>query len=314
MMAGDDLFGSNRSKTYAMVAALLLAGVLVAATLLAGPASAAPKRDNTDPTVKLTKPAKGATYALKQRVVANYACHDEKGGSGIKSCAGTAADGAPIDTASPGQKSFAVVATDNAGNKTRVTHAYTVSECTVMGTNDRDVLLGTEGADVLCGFGGNDVMKGLGGDDTLKGGEGYDVASFEDSAQGIVASVAGGTATGEGNDRLVDVESLLGSTHDDTLTGSDHYNRLTGNDGADTLRGLGGADSLYGWSGQDELYGGASRDRLVGGSRADMLHGEDGNDALNSRDGVNDNDSLDGGAGADSKTTDATEKSILNFP
>ena len=305
-------FGDNRSRAF--IALATLAAVFLAAALVTVVPASAAKRDNVKPTVKLTRPAKGATYALKQQVVANYACHDKRGGSGIKSCVGTAADGSPVDTASAGQKSFAVVATDKAGNKTRVAHAYTVSECTVMGTADRDVLAGTAGNDVICGFGGNDVVKGLGGDDTLKGGEGYDVASFEGSPQGIVASVAAGTATGEGTDRLAEVESLLGSPHDDTLEGSDTYNRLIGNDGDDTLRGLGGADSLYGWSGQDSLYGGASRDRLKGGTRADHLFGEDGNDSLDSQDGVSGNDSLDGGAGTDAKTTDATEASIVNFP
>lgn len=270
--------------------------------------------DSTKPTVALQAPAEGATYALDQDVEAGYSCVDETGGSGLKSCVGTAADGAPVDTSSAGQKSFTVTATDNAGNSSSVTHTYTVSECTVLGTAGRDVLVGTEGADVICGLGGNDVVKGLGGDDALKGGEGYDTASFEDSAQGIVASLTDGTATGEGEDEFVDVESLLGSTYDDALTGSDHYNRLIGNDGADTLRGLGGADSLYGWSGQDELFGGAGRDKLVGGSRADKLYGEDGDDSLNSHDGINGNDSLNGGAGTDAKTTDATEASVVNFP
>ena len=270
--------------------------------------------DSKEPTVTLSAPAAGATYALDQDVEAGYSCGDEARGSGLKSCVGTAADGAPVDTSSAGQKSFTVTAIDNAGNSSSVTHTYTVSECTILGTAGRDVLVGTEGADVICGLGGNDVVKGLGGGDALKGGEGYDTASFEDAAQGVVASLTDGTATGEGEDELVDVESLLGSTHDDTLTGSAHYNRLIGNDGADTLRGLGGADSLYGWSGQDELFGGAARDKLVGGSRADKLYGEDGDDSLNSQDGTNGNDSLDGGAGTDAKTTDATEASVVNFP
>jgi hypothetical protein len=46
----------------------------------------------------------------------------------------------------------------------------------------------------------------------------------------------------------------------------------------------------------------------------DTLKGEDGDDTVNSKDGVNGNDSLDGGAGADTKVTDATEKSIVGFP
>ena len=270
--------------------------------------------DSTKPTVTLSAPAEGATYALNQDVKASYSCGDEAGGSGLASCEGTAADGASVDTSSAGQKTFTVTATDNAGNHNSITRTYTVSECTILGTAGRDALVGTQGADVICGFGGNDSIKALDGDDTLNGGEGYDTASFEDSTQGVVVSLKEGTATGEGSDNLAQVEGLLGSTYDDTLIGSDHYNRLIGNDGADTLRALGGTDSLYGWSGQDTLYGGASRDKLVGGTRADTLFGEEGDDTLNSQDGTSGNDFLDGGSGIDTKTTDATEASIVNFP
>jgi hypothetical protein len=289
--------------------------------------------DVTKPAITLTTPANGATYALNQDVKADYACQDEAGGSALKSCEGTVANGTSIDTASAGQKSFTVTATDNAGNTTSVTHTYRVSECTILGTEGNDVLDGTAGDDVICGFGGKDVIKGLGGndtikggadndtallggegDDTIEGGDGYDTASFENSVQGIEASLMGNTATGEGNDQLVDIERLFGSIYDDTLIGNDYYNRLTGNSGNDTLKGLDGADSLYGWGGQDTIYGGLSRDTLRGSTGPDKLFGEEGNDALNSQDGVEGNDSLDGGAGTDTMETDATEASIVNIP
>jgi hypothetical protein len=44
----------------------------------------------------------------------------------MKSCTGTVATGAKINTATVGPKTFAVTATDVAGNTTTVTNAYTV--------------------------------------------------------------------------------------------------------------------------------------------------------------------------------------------
>jgi Ca2+-binding RTX toxin-like protein len=60
--------------------------------------------------------------------------------------------------------------------------------------------------------------------------------------------------------------------------------------------------------------GTSAGETLTGTSSDDVICGLGGNDALNSRDGVSCNDSLDGGPGTDTKTTDATEKSIVGFP
>jgi dipeptidyl aminopeptidase/acylaminoacyl peptidase len=85
--------------------------------------------DQTPPTVTLSAPANGATAQLGQVVTGNYACSDS-GGSGLATCAGTAPDGATIDTSSIGVKTFTVTATDNAGNTTRVAHRYSVEQTT----------------------------------------------------------------------------------------------------------------------------------------------------------------------------------------
>jgi hypothetical protein len=83
--------------------------------------------DETDPTVTITVPQDSAVYVLGQVVLADYACTEEHGGSGLASCVGDVLDGAGIDTGSVGAKSFTVEATDNAGNSTTVTHAYSVA-------------------------------------------------------------------------------------------------------------------------------------------------------------------------------------------
>jgi hypothetical protein len=80
--------------------------------------------DKTNPTPSLTTPVNGSTYVLGSVVNAAYSCTDTN--SGIVTCSGTAANGAAIDTASVGSKSFVVTATDLAGRTASVTHNYTV--------------------------------------------------------------------------------------------------------------------------------------------------------------------------------------------
>ena len=85
-----------------------------------------PTADTTAPTVTLATPADGATYARGQRVLAAYSCSDEQGGSGMKSCNGTVPNSSAINTSTTGARSFAVTATDNAGNTKTLTHYYKV--------------------------------------------------------------------------------------------------------------------------------------------------------------------------------------------
>jgi hypothetical protein len=82
--------------------------------------------DDTPPTITITTPPEGAAYALDQVVLADYACQDEGGGSGLDSCIGDVADGSPIDTASVGPKTLTVSALDNAGNSAAATHNYSI--------------------------------------------------------------------------------------------------------------------------------------------------------------------------------------------
>lgn len=85
--------------------------------------------DTTPPSVAIATPADGALYTKSQFVLADYACADEPGGSGLASCAGPVASGAPIDTASVGAHAFAVTGADNAGNAVTLTHGYGVVFC-----------------------------------------------------------------------------------------------------------------------------------------------------------------------------------------
>lgn len=83
--------------------------------------------DTTDPTITITTPpSSSARYELDASVLADYACQDEAGGSGVASCDGPVADGSAIDTASVGTKTFRVDAADNAGNTSTLSHTYVV--------------------------------------------------------------------------------------------------------------------------------------------------------------------------------------------
>ena len=84
--------------------------------------SASIKLDTTPPVITLTTPADGATYVKNQAVTADWSTWDAY--SGVAGESGTVADGALIDTASFGAKSFTVTASDVAGNSATTTIGY----------------------------------------------------------------------------------------------------------------------------------------------------------------------------------------------
>jgi hypothetical protein len=74
--------------------------------------------------VTILTPANDATYEQDAEVLADYTCSDET--AGVDNCSGPVAVGGAIDTSTVGGQSFAVTATDLAGNTSTLTHAYTV--------------------------------------------------------------------------------------------------------------------------------------------------------------------------------------------
>jgi alpha-tubulin suppressor-like RCC1 family protein len=79
------------------------------------------------PTASLARPKEGADYKLGQVVTASYRCAERnRKGPGLASCVGDVANGHAIDTATVGDHTFTVTATDTAGNATTVTHHYHV--------------------------------------------------------------------------------------------------------------------------------------------------------------------------------------------
>lgn len=113
----------------------------------------------------------------------------------------------------------------------------------------------------------NTLFAGL-GDNTLSGGDGSDTVSYAVGVNGSVGvNVSLATELvqdtgGSGNDILISIENLVGSSFADHLTGNDASNTLRGNAGDDTLSGAGGDDILSGAGGVDVLTGGAGHDEF----------------------------------------------------
>jgi hypothetical protein len=80
--------------------------------------------DTTAPSATVSKPGAAMTYTLHQTVASSYSCSD--GLSGVAACDGSVASGQPIDTATVGAKTFAVTATDKAGNVSSNSVSYNV--------------------------------------------------------------------------------------------------------------------------------------------------------------------------------------------
>jgi hypothetical protein len=83
--------------------------------------------DRAAPEISIASPADGAVYGFGDRVLADYSCADQPGGSGVATCTGTVANGAPVDTSSFGTHTFEVHATDGAGNAATKTVTYSVA-------------------------------------------------------------------------------------------------------------------------------------------------------------------------------------------
>jgi hypothetical protein len=89
----------------------------------AGPISGI-RVDRRAPQITIAAPLDGSEVVLGETRKASFTCSD--GGSGVAACTGTVADGAALDTATPGAHSFTVSATDAVGNHATATVTYWV--------------------------------------------------------------------------------------------------------------------------------------------------------------------------------------------
>ncbi len=121
--------------------------------------------------------------------------------------------------------------------------------------------------------GGNDTASGGAGSETLDGGAGADTYDGSRASAALAVDLADGTLAGQGDgaDRLIGFENVIGSAFADTLRGSAADNLLEGRDGGDGLYGGAGEDILWGGDGADFLRGGTGMDVLTGGAGADRF-------------------------------------------
>ena len=164
------------------------------------------------------------------------------------------------------------------------------------GGSGDDQVHGGAGDDVVAGDAGDDLLSGGAGDDLIVGGEGTDTVTYAGSASGVQVDLEAETATGEGDDTVIGVENVVGSSHDDTLAGDAGANVIDGGSGDDSISGGGGGDTLSGGAGDDLVDGGSGDDVLGGGSGDDTILGGSGDDTI---DGGTGDDTIDGGAGDD---------------
>ena len=127
---------------------------------------------------------------------------------------------------------------------------------TVVGGLGNDVVGGGLGNDRLEGGNGRDVLVGKEGDDEYLGGAGIDEAEFLTAKRRMTVDLKAGTARGQGQDQLSDIERVDGGPKGDTIRGNGANNDLDG---------FSGSDRLFGRSGNDRLSGGGGSDRCDGG-------------------------------------------------
>lgn len=144
------------------------------------------------------------------------------------------------------------------------------------GGNDRldggagnDVLYGGSGNDLHYGGDGNDRLVTNAGDDLFDGGDGIDTLLLRTAQELDLREV--GVDHGDGADRFVSIENVLGSNGADRITGDDGANMLNGRSGNDLLAGAGGNDTILGGNGNDTLVGGVGADNMTGGNNADRF-------------------------------------------
>ncbi|WP_048441015.1 calcium-binding protein [Caenimonas sp. SL110] len=215
----------------------------------------------------------------------------------------------------------------------------------VRGSESGDTIVGDGAANDIEARGGNDSVSGGAGQDFLRGGSGndtldgganlslsntaninseYDAAYYGDAGSAVTvvlgaAGTAGNSAGGGGNDVLIDIEQVVGSSFSDFISGTNRaMNEIfRGGPGNDTINGghstgtdlgfnlvdyrfaTGGVSvnlqlgQAFGADGHDVISGFRG---LIGSEYADVLTGTNTDDHIEPRGG---NDTIDGGAGAD---------------
>ncbi len=129
--------------------------------------------------------------------------------------------------------------------------------------NDGETVFGGFGSDTITGGSGNDVIEIGRGNNTIDGGGGFNVLSFADSATGVTANLATGTATDAGTDTIKNIQEVIGSNYNNILTAGPGGSILIAGAGHDTLTGGAGNDTLVAGAGGDSMQGGGGDNTFI---------------------------------------------------
>jgi VCBS repeat-containing protein len=127
-------------------------------------------------------------------------------------------------------------------------------------------VVGSSSADSITGDLHNNILEGYTGNDYLDGGGGEDWVYHSLATTAITVDLANNTATGSsiGNDSLLNIENVLGTTGNDIITGNANNNSLLGSTGDDTINGGDGNDFINaGFGGTDTINGGNGIDTVT---------------------------------------------------
>jgi hypothetical protein len=165
--------------------------------------------------------------------------------------------------------------------------------------NDTYTAVGFGSGSTNAGSGGTfNQFEGMGGDDTITG-NGNTRVDYNFALAAVTVDLAAGTGhstvaddAGVGNDTiLTGVDSVRGSSFNDSLSGSANNENFLGGYGDDLIDGRGGFDrAVYSTSADDALTGGIAVNLAVGTVQGDASVG---NDTLRSIEGITGSDFAD---------------------
>ncbi|EPY8446051.1 Ig-like domain-containing protein [Enterobacter hormaechei] len=136
---------------------------------------------------------------------------------------------------------------------------------TITGTGYNDTFIAEDGIYTYNGSGGWNTHSDY---DTWSNTGGMDVVDYRNATSGITVDLRLSTAqdTGFGTTRLLNIEGINGSEHDDVITGNSGDNQFEGRGGNDTFNiGSGGQDTL--------LYKLINASDATGGNGSDVVNG-----------------------------------------
>lgn len=180
------------------------------------------------------------------------------------------------------------------------------------GGSGNDQFFAGGGGDQIFGEDGNDSILGYAGNDLIDGGSGTDAIDYWSIGSSVTVNLMTGIASGgAGNDTLVSIENLFGTSYGDVFIGNASANVLNGYAGNDYIEGGAGNDSLAGGDGVDTLGYANAASAVTVNLTSGSATGGDGTDTISGFENVtgsayNDtitgnymNNVLDGGEGDD---------------